>query len=156
MNRLYIPIELEHLHILSRFVEEEKEAFFTRNPGQIKIYRDKFIAAALCQGAALHYIDKKNGVKDFDIHFFYEQHPIKKQMSRRLWKIKKEVLDFGTRRIDFIRSVVPPKCIDSGSKTEIIRNYLRMKPTKNSRYLAEKAVVGLLPESIFGELMWPA
>ena len=29
------------------------------------------IVVALCQGAALHYFDKINGVKDFDVWFFY-------------------------------------------------------------------------------------
>ena len=28
---------------------------------------------ALCQGAALHYVDAKNGVKDFDVWSFYTQ-----------------------------------------------------------------------------------
>ncbi len=29
------------------------------------------LAVALCQGSAMHYHDKVNGVKDFDVWFFY-------------------------------------------------------------------------------------
>ena len=46
------------------------ESFFARNP-TYKKYHGKEALVALCQGAALHYLDKKNGVKDFDVWFFY-------------------------------------------------------------------------------------
>ena len=36
------------------------------------------ICVALCQGAAMHYFDKTNGIKDFDIWFFL---PIQSQTS---------------------------------------------------------------------------
>jgi hypothetical protein len=32
-----------------------------------RLYADRLFAVALCQGAALHYIDGKNGVKDLDV-----------------------------------------------------------------------------------------
>jgi hypothetical protein len=49
--------------------------YFVDGPG--KKWRNLYdiqypLAAALCQGAAMHYHDKINGVKDFDIWFFYQ------------------------------------------------------------------------------------
>jgi hypothetical protein len=39
------------------------------------VYDKRVIAVALCQGAALHYVDGKTGVKDFDVFTFYAAHP---------------------------------------------------------------------------------
>lgn len=36
---------------------------FTSSP-HLAVYRDRFLLIALCQGGAIHYIDRKNGVKD--------------------------------------------------------------------------------------------
>ena len=46
------------------------EAFFDRN-SRYNIYSGKECLIALAQGGALHYIDKQNGIKDFDVWFFY-------------------------------------------------------------------------------------
>src|SRR5208283_3565128 len=50
------------------------DSLFKRRP-VLRIYRRRLFAIALCQGAALHYIDKKNGVKDFDVWCFFRSHP---------------------------------------------------------------------------------
>jgi len=34
----------------------------------------RLLGRDLCQGAALHYVDGRNGVKDFDVWSFYAQH----------------------------------------------------------------------------------
>ncbi|MGH7428969.1 MAG: hypothetical protein ACREJ4_11540, partial [Candidatus Methylomirabilaceae bacterium] len=65
-------ITLDLLRQLARIAEDAQRAFFARRP--TNVYRDRFIAAALCQGAALHYLGLGTGVKDFDIHLFYKQH----------------------------------------------------------------------------------
>jgi len=135
----------------------EQLAFFARNPSKARPYANRFIAAALCQGAALHFLDGKCGVKDFDIHLFYIQHPRYRQLSRTVKSFPEKVPDFGVRRLDFIRSVVPARIVDANKPnvTNILRRFLGERPTSNSKYLAEKAVVGLLPERIFGKVIWP-
>ncbi len=156
-ERSYAPITPEHLRLLSRLAGEEREAFFERNPTQIPLYRDRFIAAALCQGAALHYLGKGDGVKDFDIHLFYVQRPDRGQMARTVRSIREEVPGFGPRKIDFIRTVVPGRLIQgpSGDRVGTLRRFLEVRPTKNARHLAEKAVIGLIPEAILGMVVWP-
>ncbi len=40
---------------------------FTRNPQGSGRYVGRLLGRALSQGAALHYVNKRNGVKDFDV-----------------------------------------------------------------------------------------
>ena len=44
---------------------------FARRPGRCGRYAGRLLCRALCQGAALHYLDGRNGVKDFDVWSFY-------------------------------------------------------------------------------------
>ncbi|MEX1015053.1 MAG: hypothetical protein WDZ80_07920, partial [Candidatus Paceibacterota bacterium] len=79
MSKTYIhnPITEIELRDLAELAQEEIEAFFIRNPHLKSPYQERFVAAALCQGSALHYIGGGYGVGDFDIHFFYRQNPDK-------------------------------------------------------------------------------
>jgi hypothetical protein len=38
-------------------------------------YRDRLLCVALCRGGALHYLDRSNGVKDFDVWTFFAALP---------------------------------------------------------------------------------
>jgi hypothetical protein len=44
---------------------------FARHPHGAGRYAGRLLCRALCQSAALHYLDGKNGVKDFDAWSFY-------------------------------------------------------------------------------------
>jgi hypothetical protein len=59
----------EHLRRLAAMAEED-HAFFTK-PGGRPEYASRRLAAALAQGAALHYLDGRTGVKDLDVWTFY-------------------------------------------------------------------------------------
>lgn len=63
----------EHLRRLEALAEED-HAFFTR-PGGRSEYESRRVAVALAQGAALHYLDGRTGVKDLDIWTFYAAIP---------------------------------------------------------------------------------
>lgn len=156
-NRVYLPVRKRHLRFLVQVTKIELEAFFRRNPRQVSRYRNRFLAAALCQGAALHYLNRKNGVKDFDIHLFYVQHPKHKQMSRAVKPLIMEVPDFGIREIDFIRTVVPERFAQGAdhSVSGVLQRFLQRRPTSNARFLTEKAVIGLIPEHLFARVVWP-
>ena len=156
-TRLYHPIMEEVLGILADLAAREHEGFFQRNPWAAPFYGNSLLVAALCQGAALHFIGKGNGVKDFDIHLFYRQHREKRQLSRAVYSRHWDFPTFGRRRVDYIRTVVPQTIVGSADESVIgvIQAFLRDGPTANAYHLSQKAVVGLYPGSGFGTIIWP-
>jgi hypothetical protein len=153
-----LPIDRDELIILAQIAERECEAFFERNPHLIPLYEERLLAIALCQGAALQFIGKGYGVKDFDIHFFYFKNPTKPRLSRAVKRLWTDVGKFKNVQIDFIRTVIPafPESPSSvTSQAEIIRRFLTEKATSNARHLSKKAVVGLVPNEILGTILWP-
>ena len=63
----------EHLHRLAALAEED-HVFFTR-PGGRPEFESRRLAVALAQGAALHFLDGRTGVKDLDVWTFYAAIP---------------------------------------------------------------------------------
>jgi hypothetical protein len=59
---------------LAAIARDDQDARFNRRP-RWRPYADRVLCVALCQGAALHYVDGRNGVKDFDVYMFYAAHP---------------------------------------------------------------------------------
>jgi hypothetical protein len=136
----------------------DMESFFQRNP-RYKVYEGKEVIVALCQGAALHYLDKKNGIKDFDVWFIYPE----KLLTLPYRRVG--VVDFGKSKFG-----VHPKAAIKGYEGRTIDvlmrsdsffigkdpenelvNYLKFRNSKTSRLLAQKAAIGLYPESLFGK-----
>lgn len=71
-ERSYLPITIEHLKHLRDIAIKDQNNFFKSYP-KYKHYEKERIAILLIQGAALHFINKKNGVKDFDILVVYKK-----------------------------------------------------------------------------------
>ena len=131
------------------------EEYFVLGPG--RKWHDLYdiqhpMAVALCQGAALHYIDKVNGIKDFDVWFFYPFNQ-KHLPYRTIWNWDYQNPKFGHhpseprytgRRVDVIvRSI----------KQDSVLDYLKSDKTSSARELARKAVILLAPE--LGKIVWP-
>jgi hypothetical protein len=118
------------------------------------------IAVALCQGAAMHYFDKINGVKDFDVWFFY---PFNQRHLpyRTIWSWDYANPKFGRhpgtpgyhgRRVDVVvRSI---KNFTQEDPVATLLKFLRQEDTVSSRELAKKAVVLLAPEPLIGRVVW--
>ena len=132
----------------------------------LPIYRH--IATTLCQGAALHYVNKKNGIKDFDVWFFYAEHSKLTYPYRALKKVDSKLVKFGRssrdiawsfegRRVDLMGREIDSDIIKSNNHDPItcIREYLTRSRTESATKLAEKAVVGLHPNNILGKVIWP-
>jgi hypothetical protein len=104
-------ITIADLQRLATIARADREDLFHRNPAFGRLYADRLICVALCQGAALHYIDRQNGVKDFDEWTFFRAHPDRPFPYRR--NVPRDFGDprFGTspnkpnfigRRVDLI------------------------------------------------------
>ena len=70
MERSLGKIEKKDLKRLLMLAKKDVKMFFNRNPKYIDQYENKEVIVALGQGGALHYIDGRTGVKDFDFWFF--------------------------------------------------------------------------------------
>jgi hypothetical protein len=65
MDRSLAPIDLADLLRLAALAADAEAGLFERNPHGSGRYADRLLGRALCQGAALHYVNGQNGVKDF-------------------------------------------------------------------------------------------
>ncbi len=161
MKRSKELITKADLKKLLKLASEDIIQFFQRHPRYSKPYKGKQLLIALCQGAALHYMDHKNGVKDFDVWFFYPKKTIDLPYRRR------GVIDFGKskfgkhpddkdlngRRIDILMR--SDSFFNIQDPELALSNYLIRKKSKTSKLLAQNAVVGLYPDSVFGKVLWP-
>lgn len=158
MPKRYVqrPVGRSELHALKALAKAEEAAFFERNPHLVQPYRDRLIAVALCQGAALQYLRRGYGVNDFDVHFFYSQNPRKPKLTRAKKRTLADVGRFENMPVDFLRTVVPARVKVSrpAGRLAILHAFLQQTPTPNARHLAEKAVVGLMPKEMFGVIIW--
>ncbi len=162
-ERCYEKITLADLKDLQEIALREREAFFKRNPKYKDAYYDSLLMIALCQGAAKHYVDETNGIKDFDIWFFYRQDPeltypylANKPADSKLPKFGAHPECFKKgykgRKVDLLgRSLSSTK----EDPKEIVIEYLEKRKTQTAKHLATKAVVALWPEEILGEVIWP-
>ncbi len=148
------PVGFAELKDLAVLAEVEERRFFGTNPHTIQAYRDRLLAVALCQGAALQFIGRGYGVADFDIHYFYNRNPQKPRLSRSVRSVIADVGVFKCSKVDFIRTVVPfAGPIDDPVST--IARFLNEAPTSNALHLSRKAVVGLWPGHLLGAVIWP-
>jgi len=162
MRRSKEKITKHDLRKLLKLARADIDDFFDRKPAYKKTYQGKEKLVALCQGAALHYIDGKNGVKDFDVWLFYPQRgdvvlPYRRTGSVDFGKSKfgkhPNRLLFDGRGIDVLMRST--RFFNRGDPESCIENYLSGCKTKTAKLLSQKAVIGLYPESVFGRVLWP-
>jgi len=162
MERSYEKITRNDLQKILKLSKSDIVNFFDRNPRYRKSYYGKEVLIALGQGAALHYIDQKNGVKDFDVWYFYPKKSMHLPYRRR------GEVDFGKskfgrhpddyksigRRIDVLMR--SDTAFNRGEPSKCLRKYLRNKRTRTAHLLSHKAMVGLWPKEVFSEILWPS
>jgi hypothetical protein len=156
MAKTYIDrvVGVRELRALSHLARTEEQDFFDRNRHLIALYRERLLAIALCQGAALQYLGTGYGVNDFDIHYFYRQNPNKPRLSRAVKRVWTSVGSFDNVAVDFVRTVIPSR-VRGSDPFDIIQAFLRDRPTPNARHIASKAVVGVYPNELFKLVIWP-
>ena len=75
LERSLAVFDLQDLQRLSEIAGQDLECFIARDPVGRAGFVQTILCVALCQGAALHYVDNTSGVKDIDVYTF-----------RPLWK----------------------------------------------------------------------
>jgi hypothetical protein len=149
-----------HLHQLVEIARDDLDGFFSRNP-HLSVYRSRVLLTALCQGAALHYLDHSSGVKDLDVWTFFAALP-----DLRLQRRRPKQVDFGPselgrhpadhgyvgRRVDLLLKTIDRKRGQSGD--DAVRAYLAAGKTATACHLGQKAVLGLHPPEYFGFTIW--
>jgi len=163
IGRSYEKIEDADLARLAELAREDRDGFFRRNPRWRDLYATRIVAVALCQGAAQHFVDGRNGIKDFDVWTFFAQHSDSPFPYRR-----RGTLDFGPskfgrwpedratfigRRVDLLARSLP--CSVDADPVEALRRYLSQPTTKSAAELAHKAAVLLEPIRHRGMIVWP-
>lgn len=160
--RCFDRISTEDLQRLGNIARIERNDFFDRNP-RYRVLGEKIIAVALCQGAALHYVNGETGIKDFDVWTFYARHPGLTFPHRR----KVVARDFGDpkfgkspdhpefegRKVDLLGRSLD---VDAGTDpVKALQMYLCKRKTTTAVKLAEKAVVLIEPVDLLGVVVWP-
>jgi hypothetical protein len=158
-------IGLEDLACLAEIAKKDRESFFESYPRWSALYRGRLIAVALCQGAALHFLNRTNGVKDFDVWSFYaatDSDPKRAFMRRAVKSVDFGVSRFGNhpdfpafqgRKVDLLDRVLQRKPNEESRQT--LRRYLTEQKTKSSYMLAQKAMVFIDPPEHLGDVIWP-
>jgi hypothetical protein len=155
-------ITIADLQRLAAIARADREDLFSRNPALGKLYANRLICVALCQGAALHFYNKQNGVKDFDVWTFFRKYPkhpfpyrrnVPRDFGDPKFGISIDKPNFIGRRVDLIGRSIPYK--QGQSPIEAIRDYLLSSHNKSPRFLAKKAVILLEPEKLIGTVVWP-
>lgn len=161
-ERSFVKIEASDLERLALLNKEDRDEFFARRPHWQRLYADRILCIALCQGAAVHYINEKNGVKDFDVWTFYAKHPdepfpwrLRRTRDFGLSKFGKHPDDVGYvgRRVDFFARSLPFAVADD--PVQCIRTYLSNGHTKTVGELSRKAVVLIEPKELMGKVIRP-
>ncbi len=161
-GRSYERITPENLDRLAEISRQDREDFFARKFRYL-ILEEGLVCVALCQGAALHFVNGENGVKDFDVWTFYAAHPDHPAFP---WR-RRVARDFGDprfgrtpntagfvgRRVDLLgRSI---EVGEEGDPAAALAAYLSEGRTASARALARKAAVMLEPPNRRGAVVWP-
>jgi hypothetical protein len=162
-DRSLAVIDVDDLRRLAGIAAKVEAGLFARHPQGAGRYSGRLLGRALCQGAALHYLDGKNGVKDLDVWSFYAAladgpFPYRWRGTAdygpsKFGRYPRDPPSFTGRRVDLIgRSLDAPPGADPAA---VVSRWLSAAHTKSARELAAKAVVLIAPESRTGEVIWP-
>jgi hypothetical protein len=162
-ERSYERISYDDLARLSDLARVDRDELFARKPLLGQRYAHRLLCVTLCQGAALHYLDGRNGVKDFDVWTFYAEHPDGPFPYRRVGRrdfgpskfgrMPNDIRPYDGRRVDLVARSLPEQ--PDANPVEALRRYLERSRTGSARALASKAVILIDPASLRSVAAWP-
>jgi hypothetical protein len=156
-------IDRHDLLRLAELAAEVEAGLFARHPQGAGRYAGRLLCRALCQGAALHYLNAANGVKDFDVWSFYARRddgpfPYRWRGTAdygpsKFGRFPGDPPSFTGRRVDLLgRSLdVPP----GAEPFAALLDYLAGARTTSAKALAAKAAILIDPRRLVGTVVWP-
>ena len=163
MDRSLARIGRADLLRLAALAADAEAQLFRRNPHGSGRYVGRLLCRALCQGAALHYVNGRNGIKDFDVWSFYVQYddwpfPARWRGMRdfgpsKFGRYPGDPPRYAGRRVDLLGRSLPAEV--GADLAGVLRRYLAARRTDSAKALAAKAVVLINPEDRAGEIVWP-
>ncbi|MCI0718331.1 MAG: hypothetical protein L0338_05075 [Acidobacteria bacterium] len=157
------PICRDDLHRLLDLAKRDRDAFFAEHIEWARLYADRLLGTALCQGAALHYVRPDVGINDFDVYTFYAAHPDRHWYARRIKSVDFGDPKFGQsqitkegfkgRRVDLMGREL--NVLPGVDMALAIHDYLSAGRTVTARELRQKVVVLLEPIDRLGTVVWP-
>lgn len=151
------------LQRLSEIARKDLQHFIAKNHEARVDFVNKILCVALCQGAALHQVNKVNGVKDIDVYTSFAADEGKSFPPRRpvmnydfgpsKFGCHPDDLGYIGRRVDCLgRSIAYTV---GTSPIEALQAFLLKKPTRTACLLAQKPVVIIDPVERRGDVVWP-
>lgn len=155
-------IDKNDLRRLAELAAEVEASLFERKPAGAGRYAGQ-LCRALCQGAALHYVDARNGVKDFDVWSFYAERgngpfPYRWRGTAdygpsKFGRSPGDPPSYTGRRVDFLGRSLRTSL--DAEPVSAVRNYLAARNTTSAKELAAKVVVLIYPRELLGQVIWP-
>lgn len=116
----------------------------------------KPLLVALCQGAALHFLDGTSRVSDLDVWVFFSGNAANDKFPHR----RRRRVDFGNahsgdlrnRPVDLLGRSIPHKSGESA--IDSVRKWLRGR-NPSPQMLRRKACIAIWPETLLGYVVWP-
>jgi hypothetical protein len=162
-ERSLAEIALPDLLRLSALAAEAEAELFARNLQGSGRYAGRLLGRALCQGAAVHCVNRQNGVKDFDLWSFYAQlddwpFPPRWRGTRdfgpsKFGRYPADPARYSGRRVDLLGRSLP--AAPGADPADAVRSYLVGGRTESAKRLANKAAVLIHPSDRAGEVVWP-
>src|SRR4051812_34656574 len=152
------PITKVDLRKIARIAQTEREDFFERHPEWSMLYRKRLLCVALCDDAALHFVNGSTGVDSFNVWSFYAEHPEAAFPFQQMTKADLGKSKFGrdpTNPAAYQGRAIELRgrsldCRPGDDPIEILQRYLRSGETPSARELREKAVVLVEPDRYLG------
>jgi len=161
-SRSLARINQSDLLRLAALAAETESGLFARRPHGAGRYAGRLLCRTLCQGAALHYLNGRNGVKDFDVWSFYSAlgdspfpyrwHGTADFGVSKFGRWPGDPPSYAGRRVDFFGRSLP--VAPGADPVDVLRGYLSAARTASAKELAAKAVILLSPEQLAGECVW--
>jgi hypothetical protein len=163
-NRSYRIMSKADLHRLARVGAQQREDFFTRHPEFALLYRRRLLCDALAGEAAVHYVNGTTGLIEFNLWWFFAEHPEAAFPFHMVDHADLGPSKFG-RALDapdgYVgrRVTIQGRSLDAAPNDDplqALQRYLRAGASPTARELAATTIVLIGPEAWLGMLAWPA